>query len=58
MVGARVGHGRAAEVGQRGGVRVRGAAPWDGEGAWLNDDARPAQLAKFERGAAAAAGDN
>ena len=58
MVGARSGHRRAAEVGQRGGVRERGPAPWDEEGEWINDDARPAQRAKFERGEAAAAGGN
>ena len=33
----------------RGGVRERGPAPWTGEGQWLNEDARPAQRAKFER---------
>ena len=58
MVGARSGHRNAAEVGQRGGVRERGPAPWEGEGEWINDDARPAQLAKFERAEGAADGGN
>lgn len=58
LVGGRMGHRSAAEVGQRGGVREKGPAPWDAEGEWLNDDARPAQRAKFERGEAAAASGN
>ena len=49
MVGARSGHRRAEKPMQRGGMKVKGPAPWVGEGEWLNVDARVAQELKFER---------
>ena len=49
MVGARSGHRRAEKPMQRGGMKVKGPAPWVGEGEWLNADARVAQELKFER---------
>ena len=58
MVGARTGHRRGEEPQPRGGPRERGPAPYEGEGKWLNDDARAAQVAKFERCEAATAGEN
>ena len=55
MVGPRMGLRRGTEAKARGGVRERGAAPWTGEGQWLNEDARPAQRAKIERAEAGVA---
>ena len=49
MVGARSGHRRPENPTKRGGLKVKGSAPWVGEGEWLNNDARVAQLLKFER---------
>ena len=49
MVGARGGHRRAEKPAQRGGMKVKGPAPWVGVGEWLNADARVAQVLKFER---------
>ena len=49
MVGARSGHLRAENPMKRGGLQVKGPAPWVGEGEWLNADARVAQVLKFER---------
>ena len=49
MVGTRSGHRRAEKPMQRGGMKVKGPAPWVGEGEWLNADARVAQELKFER---------
>ena len=49
MVGARSGHRRAENPMKRGGLQVKGPAPWVGEGEWLNADARVAQVLKFER---------
>jgi hypothetical protein len=40
---------RAEKPMQRGGMKVKGPAPWVGEGEWLNADARVAQVLKFER---------
>ena len=34
---------------KRDGMKVKGPAPWVGEGEWLNADARVAQELKFER---------
>ena len=49
MVGARSGHRRSETTMKRGGMKVKGPAPWVGEGEWLNADARVAQVLKFER---------
>jgi hypothetical protein len=49
MVGARVGHRGVEENKERGGKRVAGPAPWEGEGEWMNSDAHSAQEAEFER---------
>ena len=49
MVGGRSGHRRAEEPRKIGGPQVKGQAPWEGEGEWLNADARPAQARKFKR---------
>ena len=49
MVGARSGHRRAEKPNKRGGKRVKGPSPHEGPGEWLNDDARGAQVEKFER---------
>ena len=49
MVGVRSGHRRAEKPNKRGGKRVKGPSPHEGPGEWLNDDARGAQVEKFER---------
>ena len=49
MVGAHSGHRRSETTMKRGGMKVKGPAPWVGEGEWLNTDVRVAQVLKFER---------